>query len=240
MEQNRQDTQRAYVKVIDYIKHEIRVGNLRIGSRLPPERALAERLNVGRNSVREALRILEIMGTTVSTQGAGHFIAANFETTLVETLSVMFLLKELSFQQVSQLRYAIEKHALALAVVNASESDREELRSIISLLDLAGGSEEKNVALDKQLHYTIAQASGNVLFVEILNALSDVMDRFIADLRLDIMAEEVRRNKLLAAHRTMVESILTGNLASGYAAIDEHFDLVDQRLTVRAAQLQSS
>lgn len=61
--------------MIDYIKQEIRVGNLRIGSRLPSERALAEQLNVGRNSVREALRILEIMGTTVSTQGAGHFIA---------------------------------------------------------------------------------------------------------------------------------------------------------------------
>ena len=54
MEQNHPDAQRAYVRVIEYIKQEIRAGNLRIGSRLPPERALAERLNVGRNSVREA------------------------------------------------------------------------------------------------------------------------------------------------------------------------------------------
>ena len=74
-----QDSQRAYVRVIDYIKQEIRVGNLTIGSRLPPERTLAELLNVGRNSVREALRILEIMGIITSTQGAGHFIAGNFE-----------------------------------------------------------------------------------------------------------------------------------------------------------------
>lgn len=237
MEQNRPDAQRAYVKVIDYIKQEIRVGNLGIGSRLPPERALAERLNVGRNSVREALRILEIMGATVSTQGAGHFISANFESTLVETMSIMFLLNEMSFQQVSQLRYAIERQALALAVVNAAEADRKELKDIISLLDLAGGSESRNVALDKQLHYTIARASGNVLFVEILNALSDVMDRFIADLRLDIMADADRRNKLLTAHRTMVESILTGNLEAGFAAIEEHFSLVDQRLNVRTAQM---
>ena len=40
-----QESQRAYVRVIDYIKQEIRVGNLRIGSRLPSERALAEQLN---------------------------------------------------------------------------------------------------------------------------------------------------------------------------------------------------
>ena len=139
-----QESQRAYVRVIDYIKQEIRVGNLRIGSRLPSERALAEQLNVGRNSVREALRILEIMGTTVSTQGAGHFIAGNFESSLVETMSIMFLLKELSFQQVSQLRYAIEKHAFALAVENATDVDLTELQAIISRLDL-GLSEEENV-----------------------------------------------------------------------------------------------
>ena len=45
-----QESQRAYVRVIDYIKQEIRVGNLRIGSRLPSERALAEQLNVGRSA----------------------------------------------------------------------------------------------------------------------------------------------------------------------------------------------
>ena len=229
---------RAYVKVIDYIKQEIRVGNLRIGARLPPERTLAERLNVSRNSVREALRILEIMGATTSTQGAGHFIAANFESTLVETMSIMFLLKELSFQQVSQLRYAIERHALALAVDNASEQDLENLQGIISLLD-QGGTEAQNVALDKQLHYTIARASGNVLFVEVLNALSDVMDRFIADLRMDIMSDEARRHALNNAHRAMVESILTKDVPLGAGAIDEHFRLVDQRLEVRVRQIDS-
>ena len=101
------DPQRAYVRVVDYIKQEIRNGNLKIGSKLPPERVLAEQLGVGRNSVREALRILEIIGATTSTQGAGHFISGNFEISLAETMSIMFLLKGMSFQQISQLRYAL-------------------------------------------------------------------------------------------------------------------------------------
>ena len=166
-----QDSDRMYVRVIDYIKQEITAGRLQIGSKLPPERTMAEMLGVSRNSVREAVRVLEIMGTTVSVQGAGHFIANNFESALVETLSLMFVLKELDFQQVSQLRYALELKSFTLAVQNATEQDLADLREIISQLDMGIKEEEENVLLDKRLHYTIARASGNILFVEILQAL---------------------------------------------------------------------
>ena len=233
-----QDSERMYVRVIDYIKREIAAGHLQVGSKLPPERTMAEMLNVSRNSVREALRVLEIMGTAVSIQGAGHFIANNFENALVETLSLMFVLKELDFKQVSQLRYALELKSFTLAVQNATERDLEDLRGIISQLDMGVVGEEEIVLLDKRLHYTIARASGNMLFVEILQALSDVMDRFIADLRQDIMSEELRKQKLHAAHRCIVESIFTKDVAAGSAAVAEHFALIDQRLEARGENIE--
>ena len=178
--------------------------------------------------MREAARVLEIMGTTVSVQGAGHFIANNFESALVETLSLMFVLKELDFRQVSQLRYALELKSFTLAVQNATWQDLADLREIISQLDMGVKEEEENVLLDKRLHYTIARASGNMLFVEILQALSDVID-----LRQDIMSEETRKKKLHDAHRRIVESIFTKDVAAGSAAVEEHFALIDQRLETR-------
>jgi len=232
------DSRSAYVRVVDHIKQEIRVGNLAIGSRLPPERTLAEKLDVSRNSVREGLRILEVMGTVISTQGSGNYITDNFESSLVDTLSIMFLLRGLDFQQISQLRYALEKQAFVLAVKNASPLDLEELQSIIARLD-TGVSEDENVLLDKRLHYTIARASGNTLFVEILLALSDIMDLFIADLRLDIMSDETRRKKLFSAHRRIVDCIFSKNILAGYAAIDEHFALIDERLKIRTQSISS-
>ena len=51
--------QKAYKGVIDYFKKKILDGELRPGEKLPPERDIAERLNVSRNSVREAIRIME-------------------------------------------------------------------------------------------------------------------------------------------------------------------------------------
>ena len=52
--------QKAYKGVIDYFKKKIMDGELRPGEKLPPERDIAERLNVSRNSVREAIRIMDI------------------------------------------------------------------------------------------------------------------------------------------------------------------------------------
>lgn len=228
-----QDSNRMYMRVIDYIKQEITAGRLQVGSKLPPERTMAEMLGVSRNSVREAVRVLEIMGTTVSVQGAGHFIASNFESAMVETLSLMFVLKKLDFRQISQLRYALELKSFTLAVNHATEQDLADLREIISQLDMGLKEEEENVLLDKHLHYTIARASGNQLFVEILQALSDVMDRFIADLRRDIMSEESQKQKLYDVHRRIVENIFTKDIAAGSAAVAEHFALIDQQLELR-------
>lgn len=225
------ENQQVYVRVIEYIKQEIRLGHLTLGSRLPPERTLAEYLNVSRNSVREALHILEVMGITVSTQGAGHFISGNFEMSLAETMSIMFLLKKLSFQQVSQLRYALEKQAFALAMQKATPEDLKELQVLSARLEQSV-IEEENVLLDKQLHYTLARIADNILITEILQALSGVMDRFIADLRMDIMTVDARREKLFSTHRRMVECIQNKDLEGGYAAIDEHFALIDERLLV--------
>ena len=228
-----QDSNRMYMRVIDYIKQEITAGRLQVGSKLPPERTMAEMLGVSRNSVREAVRVLEIMGTTVSVQGAGHFIASNFESAMVETLSLMFVLKKLDFRQISQLRYALELKSFTLAVNHATEQDLADLREILSQLDMGLKEEEENVLLDKRLHYSIARASGNQLFVEILQALSDVMDRFIADLRRDIMSEESQKRKLYDVHRRIVENIFTKDIAAGSAAVAEHFALIDQQLELR-------
>ena len=72
-----QDSNRMYARVIDYIKQEITAGRLQIGSKLPPERTMAEMLGVSRNSVREAVRVLESRGSAVSVHRARHFIASN-------------------------------------------------------------------------------------------------------------------------------------------------------------------
>ena len=63
--------EKSYEKVIEYVKRGIGSGEIQAGEKLLPERELAQKLEISRNSAREGLRILENMGVLESQQGAG-------------------------------------------------------------------------------------------------------------------------------------------------------------------------
>lgn len=220
--------EKSYTRVIEYIKQQIRGGKLIIGSKLPAERELSEILGISRNSVREALRTLDNMGVISSQQGAGNFLTGNFEKNLVETFSMMFLLDQLDYQQISQLRRALELEALMLAIDHITEEEIQTLKQIISQLE--NETEENNVILDKKMHYNIALASRNSLIINILEALSEVLDQFIVDLRREILMQEDSRRILMEAHNGMIESLVTRNKKLAYDSINQHFGVIDQKL----------
>ena len=76
-------TKKAYEIVIDSIKEQIMNQELVLGQGLPPEREISEKIGVSRNSVREALKILTVMGVVSSRQGAGNYISGNFKGYMV-------------------------------------------------------------------------------------------------------------------------------------------------------------
>lgn len=220
--------QKSYQKVIDYIKQQIREGRLQIGEKLPAERELSLQLGISRNSVREAIRSLEIMGMISSQHGAGNYLTGNFENNLVESISMMFLLKQINYQQVSELRRGLELQALLLAIDNITQPELDKLKQINSQLE--HGTEETNVILDKQLHYNIAIASKNTLIIDILQALSDLIDQFIYDLRKEILSSEDSRVILNEAHNEMMQSLLNRDKNLAYQAISKHYGIVDEKL----------
>ncbi|NLK98414.1 MAG: FadR family transcriptional regulator [Epulopiscium sp.] len=226
--EDKKASKKSYTKVIDYIKMQIRQGNLKIGEKLPAERELSEILGVSRNSVREAIRTLDVMGVISSQHGAGNYLTGNFESNLVETISMMFLLNQIDYQQISQLRRGLELQALTLAIDHISDDEIMELQKIISQLEHE--TEENNVILDKKLHYNIALASKNILIMDILQALSELIDQFIADLRREILSSEDSRAVLYESHNEMMQSLILRDKVLAYQAINKHFDIVDKKL----------
>jgi len=219
---------KSYTKVLDYIKDKIRTGELQLDEKLPAERELSEILGVSRNSVREAIRTLDILGVISSHQGAGNYLTGNFKNNIMESLSMMFLLNQTNYKQISQLRRGLELEALLLAIDNITDREINQLEEIISQLEHV--TEENNVILDKRLHYNIALASKNTLIFSILEALSVLIDQFIIDLRREILSTEETKIVLHEAHNLMVESIRMRDKNLAYEAINKHFGVIDEKL----------
>ena len=206
-------TKKAYEIVIDSIKEQIMNQELVLGQGLPPEREISEKLGVSRNSVREALKILTVMGVVSSRQGAGNYISGNFKGYMVDAFSMMFMLDQLDYDQINQIRIGLEMQAYALAVKNAETKDIIELQEYVNALDQSTDDEEKTIY--------------DVLIVNILDALSEVMDIFIFEMRREILRTEKRKGMLQEAHKQIVEYLLKRDVVNGQKALMKHFEMID-------------
>lgn len=220
-------TKKAYEIVMDHIKNQILDQELMIGQTLPPERELSEQLGVSRNSVREALKILSVVGVISSKQGAGNYVSCDFQGYLVDTLSMMFMLDQLDYDQINQIRLGLEMQAYALAIKYAGNDEILQMQEYVRRLDQSTDDDEKTM-LDKKIHFAIAKASRNILILNILNALSEVMDIFISDMRREILQTEKRKGMLQEAHKQMVECLLKRDVVNGQKAMADHFDMIDK------------
>ena len=82
---------KAFLNILEEIDQIILQDQLLAGDKLPSERELAERLSVGRSSVREALRALELLDLIETRRGEGTFIKELGSHRLVEILASFFL-----------------------------------------------------------------------------------------------------------------------------------------------------
>ncbi|MBN7576240.1 FadR family transcriptional regulator [Clostridium sp. 2-1] len=169
---------KIYEIVIEQIKEIVKRGELKSGDKLPSERDLCEKLEVSRASVREALKSLQMLGLIESKHGEGNFINEKFENSLLEPLSIVFLLLGSKSEDVLELRKIIEPETAAIAAKNITDEQLIELKEIMG--ELNNNSDiEACAILDKKFHYKIAQATGNHLISTIMFSISSLVEKYI-------------------------------------------------------------
>lgn len=221
--------EKAYARVIEKVKTMILSGELKSGEKLPPEREFAEKLEVSRNSVREAIRIMDMMGIVSSQQGSGNYVTCEFQKSITETMAMMFVMDQVNDKQISQVRYSLEVLAFTLALDRVREEDLAKMEECVEKLDKNGDS-KNNATLDKIIHYTLARASGNQLLIDILEACSGVFDILIEDMRYGILKNENRKIELNECHRHLVDALREGDREKGLQALKWHFEMIDEVL----------
>lgn len=218
---------KVYEQVIDQIKDMIVEGALKKGDKLPSERELVEHLQVSRTSIREALRALQIIGLIECKQGEGNYIRENFENSLFEPLSIMFMLQESSPEEIIEVRKIIEVETAAIAAQKITNEQLDNLDILITALKSCN-NENDNVKIDKKFHYEIAQASRNFLIVNILNTISSLIDSFIEGARKKILINEQNKEVLAKQHEDIYEALKSRNSKKAAEAMRKHLDFANE------------
>jgi len=173
-------SKRTFEEVSDKLKELIFNGTLKPGQQLPSEGALAQLFHVGRQSVREALRVLELSGFISVRPGVKG--GAIIEGTMLSKMAALFLdtfkFHRGSLEDCIIARTAIELSVLDFVIENARKDDTEALRSNIMAakkkLDANRSPYEENI----DFHRLLAKASKNHTFSIVVESILAVFSDF--------------------------------------------------------------
>jgi GntR family transcriptional regulator, transcriptional repressor for pyruvate dehydrogenase complex len=124
---------RAIQDITDQIREELRAGRLRPGQRLPAERELAKVLGVGRNTVREAMSMLEVSGLIERRPGTtgGAFIRASTGSAVADRISDGMMLGRYSTENIIEARLALETFIARQACKRGTDEEFDALSANI-------------------------------------------------------------------------------------------------------------
>lgn len=162
-------------EIITQLSQAIIEGDFKPGDKLPSEAELCEQLAVGRNSLREAIRVLNAMGVVKTKRGQGTFLQDTISHEVFNPLIFRLILDPKNTTDVFELRVMVESIVIIMAIYKASP---EEIQSIRDLVDETNriaqsnqGSIDDLIKLDMQFHLSIAKCVHNKLIESILETL---------------------------------------------------------------------
>ncbi|MCD8021157.1 MAG: FadR family transcriptional regulator [Clostridiales bacterium] len=228
---NKEEHQKIYQYVFDYFSGKILSGELKINDRIPPEREIAEQLNVSRNSIREVMHMLEMNGFLECRQGSGNYVRCEPLAYMTTFLNMVMALKDIDYAEVYHIRMGYETVALKLAMDQASEEEIESMREILQQMDQIADPRE-SAKLDVAFHRCLVDASHNRLLVLYSSMLGDLMDQFIEDFHVKIMDEQRSAELLRRSHWNIYDAVVDKDFSAGSAAMRKHFDIVGEQLDI--------
>lgn len=145
------------LKMKELIEHK----NLEPGDKLPSERSLAEKFEVSRSNIREAIQRLEFYGLLKSIPQSGTFIADIGGIALRGMIDDILNLGDPNFKSLVETRIFMELKAVKLAALRRTEEDLEKLRIALEAYENKVLEGKDAIEEDLLFHLAIAKASGN-------------------------------------------------------------------------------
>lgn len=213
--------EKTYLRIVDTVMDMIAQGKVQYGDRFYNEQELMTMLSVSRPTLREALRVLEFLGVATVVPHKGISINRPSQNGGYLPLLYILMFEKTTGKELFQLRQAMQLEMAALAAVNRTEADLQELRALVHQMDT-----QKNAApevfsqLDDAFHKKLMEISGNRLVCKLMDTIHPMLHHqltsHIRNLSLEL------RNKTVADHTRIVDCLEQGDSVAAHHAMYDH------------------
>lgn len=216
---------KIYEEVTEALLEMIRGGRLKPGDKLDSVQQLAEKFQVGRASVREALTALKAMGLVHMKQGEGTYVCEFEPNQISSPLSTAILMNKRDVRNLLEVRRIIEAGTASAAANKATEEDLLLISNALIEMSNTLGDEELGEKADLQFHMAIAHASGNPLLVSLMEHVSGmIVDAMRETRRLVFYSNQTTMEQLYEEHKRIFEAIQERNEDKARKAMLTHLD----------------
>lgn len=217
---------RVYHEIVAQIKQLIAQGRIQPGDRLPPERELADLFKASRNSVRDALRVLEQMGLIESRQGDGNFVRSVTAEELTEPLASLLLQSREQMRELWEVRRVFEPAVAEYAAERITLEELDELAAILKQQELKVGLGAMALEEDTEFHYGIAQAARNPVMLRVIDTMMDLLRAS----RERSLQQGGRPAHSLAGHRRILQALRRKDPPAARATMIQHLREVESHV----------
>lgn len=211
-------------------------GTLLAGEKLLPERLLAEKFNVSRPSLREAIQNLTAKGLIVRKQGGGTFVTKSLNKAMTDPLMDLVSTRPETQFDLLEFRHALEGMAAFYAALRGQPSEFDELKVALATLqatDIHGDQPGDKILEAKALsdfYLTMAKASHNMVLLQVMRAMQpmliDNIQGNLAMLRSGADVEKVIQQQ----RQDIVDAIVAGDPVLARSASHKHLGFIEQTL----------
>lgn len=205
------------------------------GDPLPTEQELIDELGVGRNSIREALKVLEALGIVEVRHGFGTFVGGHALTSMTRALSFRGCLALYHGGQEAlelvEVREALEVGLLRSVIPVMTEEQLARVKEAYEAMEASVNQGSWLAEHDQRFHAAIFEPLGNELLSRLLDVFWQVYDAIAGVLDTVAPLDEGQTCTLLEAHRKLYEAISDRDTEAATHLMREHFVGIRERLT---------
>jgi GntR family transcriptional regulator, transcriptional repressor for pyruvate dehydrogenase complex len=220
---------KIYEEIVEQIRQLMENGSLKPGDKLLSERELAEKLQVSRSSVREALRALEMMGFVDIKTGGGTFIKETSAEGIIQPLAMFISIEKGAFFEIYEIRKIFETAASHLAAERATPMDLAKIEENLKKMKaaLAEDDSEEGEDSDTAFHFSIAEATQNSWLIRLLNTISDSVHKTVSVARRQLYMTPGYPQTLIEQHTKIYEAIRDRNPELAEKVMLEHLNFAE-------------